>query len=276
MKKTINKLTDTREILIGVEYNKAKAELKQQMRNKPLETTYIITAGCINEDVTEELSRRFLLDGVNACYMCYGFFNSPYLKVTIKFDGCPKPKLTICGPFTSNDFIAHVDSIPPCTGPTGSTCPILVGPIGGTCPILVGPVGCVTPIRYTDLDKISPDIIAPTSDTIDITHKIISTHKILLIINNNSTDSEVKSLMLCLEALKLDRKYESVPKDKFINFCGVIMLSEHSVIKPLECVTLELNLVNPLPQDFVLDYLYCHEKNAIRSPTVDASLIIKQ
>jgi hypothetical protein len=55
-------INDTRERTITTAFNAAVAELKSLIEKNPFQTTFNITAGCVSEEMTEEISRRFNLD----------------------------------------------------------------------------------------------------------------------------------------------------------------------------------------------------------------------
>jgi len=55
-------IIETRERTITTAYNAAVAELKSLIEKNPFQTTFNISAGCVSEEMTEEIARRFNLD----------------------------------------------------------------------------------------------------------------------------------------------------------------------------------------------------------------------
>lgn len=50
---------NTREETITANYNAAVSQVKELVSNNPFQTTFTVTAGCISQEMTKEIARRF-------------------------------------------------------------------------------------------------------------------------------------------------------------------------------------------------------------------------
>lgn len=61
----LDTLNTSREQTIAEHYGAAFAQLQEKIKSDPLETRFVITAGCVSNKVTEEIARRLREGGVN-------------------------------------------------------------------------------------------------------------------------------------------------------------------------------------------------------------------
>lgn len=66
MQEILEKLRNTRETLISIEYTKALADFNLNTLNNPLAVEYTVSSGCTTREITEEITRRFKREGVEA------------------------------------------------------------------------------------------------------------------------------------------------------------------------------------------------------------------
>jgi len=55
---------NTREETITANYNAAISQVKELVSNNPFQTTFTITSGCISQEMTKEIARRFNTGGI--------------------------------------------------------------------------------------------------------------------------------------------------------------------------------------------------------------------
>ena len=71
----------TREETISKHYAAAKAQFEEQVKSAPLKTEFCIYAGCVSDNITEEIAHRFSAGGVNATVVKAGWVSHPHLIV---------------------------------------------------------------------------------------------------------------------------------------------------------------------------------------------------
>ena len=76
-------INNTREATITLHYSASLAELTEKAKNEPLRTNFHIRAGCVSDDISNEITRRLVANGVKAEYVPKGFFSTRYIDVTI-------------------------------------------------------------------------------------------------------------------------------------------------------------------------------------------------
>lgn len=64
----LDTLNSSREETITKHYNAAFAELQDKIQKDPLKTLFIIHAGCVSKNITDEIARRFNAKGLKASY----------------------------------------------------------------------------------------------------------------------------------------------------------------------------------------------------------------
>lgn len=79
----VETLNTTREETISLHYEAALAELKEKVKNEPLRTNFHIRAGCVSDEESIEITRRFNANGIKAAYVPRGFFSSRFIDVTV-------------------------------------------------------------------------------------------------------------------------------------------------------------------------------------------------
>ena len=84
METLLETLNTTREETISLHYGAATAELKEMVKKEPLRTLFIIRAGCVSEEITFEIARRFTSGGVKTTACKGGFVSTQhYLTVDV-------------------------------------------------------------------------------------------------------------------------------------------------------------------------------------------------
>jgi hypothetical protein len=71
-------LNTTREETISLHYGAAAAELKDMVKKEPLRKLFYIKAGCVSEEITNEISHRFNAGGVNSTPSKGGIVSTQY------------------------------------------------------------------------------------------------------------------------------------------------------------------------------------------------------
>lgn len=75
----VETLNALREETIAPHYGAAVAELKEAVKNNPLQTHFNIYSGCISQEITDEIAYRLTnTDGVKAISSTYGIFRTGY------------------------------------------------------------------------------------------------------------------------------------------------------------------------------------------------------
>lgn len=79
----VETLNKTREETITYNYDAAKTELNDKIKRSPLKTVFHIRAGCISDDIADEIANRFNKEGINTILVQAGYISSRYLEVTV-------------------------------------------------------------------------------------------------------------------------------------------------------------------------------------------------
>jgi hypothetical protein len=53
-----------REETIAANYNAAISQVKELVGNNPFQTTFTVTAGCVSQEMTREIAKRFNVGGI--------------------------------------------------------------------------------------------------------------------------------------------------------------------------------------------------------------------
>lgn len=78
MASLLETLNTIREDTISLHYGASAAELRDMVRKEPLRKVFYIKAGCVSEEITNEISRRFNLGGVHATPCKGGIVSTQY------------------------------------------------------------------------------------------------------------------------------------------------------------------------------------------------------
>lgn len=79
MSTLLETVNTTRENTIATHYAAAAAELEEKIRAEPLKRVFIIHAGCVSDQVMEEIAHRFKIGGVKATPVKSGYITRAYI-----------------------------------------------------------------------------------------------------------------------------------------------------------------------------------------------------
>lgn len=81
----LDTLNFSREEIVTKHYNAAFAELQDKIQKEPLETSFTIRSGCVSKNITDELVRRFNVNGLKAVYGYSGLLRTyHHMKVEVQ------------------------------------------------------------------------------------------------------------------------------------------------------------------------------------------------
>ena len=84
METLLETLNTTREETISLHYGAAAAELKEMVKKEPLRKLFHIKAGCVSEEITNEIAHRFNSGGVKTTPYKSGMLSTQhYLSVDV-------------------------------------------------------------------------------------------------------------------------------------------------------------------------------------------------
>lgn len=74
---------NTKEEVLRLHYEAAKGELYEKVKAEPMRTNFHIRAGCVSDEVAEEIVKRFDKDGLITSLVPAGIFRSRYVDVKL-------------------------------------------------------------------------------------------------------------------------------------------------------------------------------------------------
>ena len=78
MSKLLHTINEAREMVIHTHYSACIAQIKDYVAKSPLKTEFYVTAGCVSEQITNEIAHRLNQEGIIATPTYSGIFTTKY------------------------------------------------------------------------------------------------------------------------------------------------------------------------------------------------------